>query len=166
MAATLVAQMMRVRKQSIRESLSNFQGVEHRLEKVARIQKVQYINDSKATNVNATYFALESMTGPTIWIVGGVDKGNDYDELLPFVHEKVKAIVCLGIDNEKIKRSFSNIIEDIVEASSMREAVHLAKSFSEPGDTVLLSPACASFDLFKSYEDRGNQFKNEVNKLE
>ena len=166
MAATLVAQMMRVRKQSIRESLSNFQGVEHRLEKVAKINRIQFINDSKATNVNATYFALESMTAPTVWIVGGVDKGNDYDELLPFVHEKVKAIVCLGIDNEKIKRSFSNVVEDMIEASSMEEAVILAASFAEEGDTVLLSPACASFDLFKSYEDRGTQFKNEVSKLE
>jgi len=165
MAATLVAQMMRVRKQSIRESLSNFQGVEHRLEKVAKINRIQFINDSKATNVNATYFALESMTAPTVWIVGGVDKGNDYDELLPFVHEKVKAIVCLGIDNEKIKRSFSNVVDDMIEASSMEEAVILAASLAEEGDTVLLSPACASFDLFKSYEDRGIQFKNEVNKL-
>lgn len=165
MAATLVAQMMRVRKQSIRESLSNFQGVEHRLEKVAKINKVQYINDSKATNVNATYFALESMSAPTVWIVGGVDKGNDYDELLPFVHEKVKAIVCLGIDNEKIIKSFSNVVNDIVEASSMKEAVDLASAFTEEGDTVLLSPACASFDLFKSYEDRGDQFKQIVNNI-
>ena len=165
MAATLVAQMMRVRKQSIRESLSNFQGVEHRLEKVAKANKVLYINDSKATNVNATYFALESMTAPTVWIVGGVDKGNDYDELLPFVHEKVKAIVCLGIDNDKIKQSFYNVVDDLVEASSMKEAVALASSLAEEGDTVLLSPACASFDLFKSYEDRGNQFKEEVNKI-
>lgn len=166
MAATLVAQMMRVRKQSIRESLSNFQGVEHRLEKVAKINRVQYINDSKATNVNATYFALESMTAPTVWIVGGVDKGNDYDELLPFVHEKVKAIICLGIDNEKIKHTFSNIVDNMVEVVNMEEAVLMANSFAEEGDTVLLSPACASFDLFKSYEDRGNQFKNEVYKLE
>lgn len=165
MAATLVAQMMRVRKQSIRESLSNFQGVEHRLEKVAKINRVQYINDSKATNVNATYFALESMTSPTVWIVGGVDKGNDYDELLPFVHEKVKAIICLGIDNEKIIKAFKNVIDDIIEVNNMNEAVNTAKSFAEEGDTVLLSPACASFDLFKSYEDRGNQFKAEVSKL-
>ncbi len=165
MAATLVAQMMRVRKQSIRESLSNFQGVEHRLEKVAKINKVQYINDSKATNVNATYFALGSMSARTVWIVGGVDKGNDYDELLPFVHEKVKAIVCLGIDNEKIIKSFSNVVNDIVEASSMKEAVDLASAFTEEGDTVLLSPACASFDLFKSYEDRGDQFKQIVNNI-
>ena len=165
MAATLVAQMMRVRKQTIRESLSNFQNAEHRLEKVAKINKVQYINDSKATNVNATYFALESMNTPTVWIVGGVDKGNDYDELMTFVHEKVKAIICLGIDNTKIINAFSPIVDLIVEASSMEEAVKLASKASEEGDTVLLSPACASFDLFKSYEDRGTQFKNEVLKL-
>lgn len=165
MAATLVAQMMRVRKQTIRESLSNFQNAEHRLEKVAKINKVQYINDSKATNVNATYFALESMNTPTVWIVGGVDKGNDYDELMTFVNEKVKAIICLGIDNTKIINAFSPIVDIIVEASSMEEAVKLASKASEEGDTVLLSPACASFDLFTSYEDRGTQFKNEVQKL-
>ncbi len=165
MAATLVAQMMRVRKQTIRESLSNFQGVAHRLEKVAKINKVQYINDSKATNVNATYFALESVTTPTIWIVGGVDKGNDYDELLTFVHEKVKAIICLGIDNEKIKHAFANVVDVMVETVSMKEAVQMASKIAEEGDTVLLSPACASFDLFKSYEDRGNQFKQEVANL-
>lgn len=165
MAATLVAQMMRVRKQTIRESLSSFQNAEHRLEKVAKINKVQYINDSKATNVNATYFALESMNTPTVWIVGGVDKGNDYDELMTFVHEKVKAIICLGIDNTKIINAFSPIVDIIVEASSMEEAVKLASKASEEGDTVLLSPACASFDLFTSYEDRGTQFKNEVQKL-
>lgn len=165
MAATLVAQMMRVRKQTIRESLSSFQNAEHRLEKVAKINKVQYINDSKATNVNATYFALESMNTPTVWIVGGVDKGNDYDELMTFVHEKVKAIICLGIDNTKIINAFSPIVDLIVEASSMEEAVKLASKASEEGDTVLLSPACASFDLFTSYEDRGTQFKNEVQKL-
>ncbi len=165
MAATLVAQMMRVRKQTIRESLSNFQNAEHRLEKVAKINKVQYINDSKATNVNATYFALESMNTPTVWIVGGVDKGNDYDELMSFVNEKVKAIICLGIDNTKIINAFSPIVDIIVEASSMEEAVKLASKASEEGDTVLLSPACASFDLFTSYEDRGTQFKNEVHKL-
>lgn len=165
MAATLVAQMMRVRKQTIRESLSNFQGVAHRLEKVARINKVQYINDSKATNVNATYFALESVTTPTIWIVGGVDKGNDYDELLTFVHEKVKAIICLGIDNEKIKQAFANVVDVMIETASMKEAVQMASKMAEEGDTVLLSPACASFDLFKNYEDRGNQFKQEVANL-
>src|SRR5690606_33588990 len=165
MAATVVAQMMRVRKQTIRERSSNFQNAEHRLEKVAKLNKVQYINDSKETNVTATYFALESMTAPTVWIVGGIDKGNDYDELMSFVHEKVKAIICLGIDNTKIINAFSPIVDVIVEASSMQEAVKLAASAAEEGDTVLLSPACASFDLFSSYEERGTQFKNEVHKL-
>src|SRR5690606_35723287 len=153
MAATLVAQMMRVRKQTIRESLSNFQNAEHRLEKVAKINKVQYINDSKATNENATYFALESMTAPTVWIVGGIDKGNDYDALMSFVHEKVRAMICMVIDNTKIINAFSPIVDGIVEASSMQEAVKLAASAVEEGDTVLLSPACASFDLFSSYEE-------------
>ncbi|HLP65681.1 UDP-N-acetylmuramoyl-L-alanine--D-glutamate ligase [Flavobacterium sp.] len=165
MAATSVAQLMRIRKQTIRESLSNFQGVEHRLEKVLKIQNVQYINDSKATNVNATFFALDSMTTPTVWIVGGVDKGNDYTELMSLVHEKVKAIICLGIDNKKIIEAFSNIVDMMVEVDNMRDAVHTAKHIAEKGDTVLLSPACASFDLFQNYEDRGNQFKNEVRNL-
>lgn len=165
MAATLVAQMMRVRKQTIRESLSNFEGVPHRLEKVNRINKVLYINDSKATNVNATYFALESVNAPTVWIVGGVDKGNDYDELMPFVNEKVKAIICLGIDNEKIKHAFSSVVDVMIECTTMNDAVSMASKMAEEGDTVLLSPACASFDLFSSYEDRGDQFKKEVNKL-
>lgn len=165
MAATLVAQMMRVRKQTIRESLSNFDAVPHRLEKVNRVNKVLYINDSKATNVNATYFALESVSAPTIWIVGGVDKGNDYDELMSFVNEKVKAIICLGIDNDKIKQTFSRVVDVMIETTSMKEAVKLAHNMAEEGDTVLLSPACASFDLFKSYEDRGDQFKEEVHKL-
>ncbi|MBL7887595.1 MAG: UDP-N-acetylmuramoyl-L-alanine--D-glutamate ligase [Flavobacterium sp.] len=165
MAATSVAQLMRIRKQTIRESLSNFQGVEHRLEKVLKIQNVQYINDSKATNVNATFFALDSMNTPTIWIVGGVDKGNDYSELMALVHEKVKAIICLGIDNKKIIEAFANIVDMMVEVDNMRDAVHTAKHIAEKGDTVLLSPACASFDLFQNYEDRGNQFKNEVRNL-
>ncbi len=165
MAATSVAQLMRIRKETIRESLSNFQGVEHRLEKVLKIQNVQYINDSKATNVNATFFALDSMTTPTVWIVGGVDKGNDYTELMSLVHEKVKAIICLGIDNKKIIEAFANIVDMMVEVDNMRDAVHTAKHIAEKGDTVLLSPACASFDLFQNYEDRGNQFKNEVRNL-
>lgn len=165
MAATAVAQLMRIRKQTIRESLSNFQGVEHRLEKVLKIQNVQYINDSKATNTNATFFALDSMNTPTVWIVGGVDKGNDYDELMQLVREKVKAIVCLGVDNKKILDTFSNVVDVIVETSGMQEAVKVAQKLSEKGDTVLLSPACASFDLFENYEDRGKQFKNAVQNL-
>ncbi len=165
MAATTIAQLKRIRKNSIRESLSNFQGVEHRLEKVAKIENVQYINDSKATNVNATFYALDSMKTPTVWIVGGVDKGNDYEELLPLVHEKVKAVICLGLDNQKLKEAFSNIVDSLIEVQSMEEAVQQSKLLAESGDTVLLSPACASFDLFKNYEDRGEKFKEEVMKL-
>lgn len=165
MAATSVAQLMRIRKETIRESLSNFQGVEHRLEKVLKIQNVLYVNDSKATNVNAAFFALDSMTTPTVWIVGGVDKGNDYTEVMELVHEKVKAIICLGVDNKKIIDAFGNVVDMMVEVDNMRDAVHTAKHIAEKGDTVLLSPACASFDLFKNYEDRGNQFKEEVRNL-
>lgn len=165
MAATSVAQLMKIRKETIRESLSNFQGVEHRLEKVLKIQNVQYINDSKATNVNATFFALDSMTGPTVWIVGGVDKGNDYSELMSLVHEKVKAIICLGVDNKKIIDAFGNVVDVMIEVDSMGDAVKMAQRLAEKGDTVLLSPACASFDLFENYEDRGSQFKYAVKNL-
>ncbi len=165
MAAASVAQLMKIRKQTIRESLSNFQGVEHRLEKVLKIANVQYINDSKATNVNATFFALDSMTTPTIWIVGGVDKGNDYSELMPLVREKVKAIICLGLDNKKIIDAFVDVVDIMVEVDNMRDAVNTAKHMAEKGDTVLLSPACASFDLFQNYEDRGKQFKVAVQNL-
>ena len=165
MAATSVAQLMKIRKQTIRESLSNFQGVEHRLEKVLKIQNVQYINDSKATNVNATFFALESMTVPTVWIVGGVDKGNDYSDLMPLVREKVKAIICLGVDNKKIINAFGNVVDIMVEVESMSDAVKTSQHLTEKGDAVLLSPACASFDLFENYEDRGNQFKAAVKNL-
>lgn len=165
MAATSVAQLMRIRKQTIRESLSNFQGVEHRLEKVLKIQNVQYINDSKATNVNATFFALDSMTTPTVWIVGGVDKGNDYTELMALVHEKVKAIICLGVDNKKIIDAFGNVVDVMIEVSSMNDAVKMSQRLAEKGETVLLSPACASFDLFENYEDRGRQFKQAVKNL-
>ncbi len=165
MAATSVAQLMKIRKQTIRESLSNFQGVEHRLEKVLKIQNVQYVNDSKATNVNATFFALESMNHPTVWIVGGVDKGNDYNELMPLVREKVKAIICLGIDNRKIIDAFGNVVDVMVEVDNMNDAVRTAQHLAEKGDTVLLSPACASFDLFENYEDRGKQFKQAVYNL-
>lgn len=165
MAAASVAQLMRIRKQTIRESLSNFQGVEHRLEKVLKIQNVQYINDSKATNVNATFFALDSMTSPTVWIVGGVDKGNDYAELMSLVREKVKAIICLGVDNKKIIDAFGNVVDVMVEVGSMSDAVRTSQHLAEKGDAVLLSPACASFDLFENYEDRGNQFKQAVRNL-
>jgi UDP-N-acetylmuramoylalanine--D-glutamate ligase len=145
--------------------LSNFQGVEHRLEHVLKIQNVKYINDSKATNINATFYALDSMEAPTVWILGGVDKGNDYNELLSLVNEKVKAIICLGNDNEKIKRVFENTVDIFVETQSMDEAVKIAYKISEKGDNVLLSPACASFDLFENYEDRGRQFKAAIRSL-
>lgn len=165
MAAATVAQLLKIRKDTIRESLSDFQGVEHRLEKVLKIHNVQYINDSKATNVNATFFALDSMTTPTVWIVGGVDKGNDYNELLALVNEKVKAIICLGVDNKKLIETFGGIVDEMVEVNSMVEAVRQAYRMAEKGDTVLLSPACASFDLFENYEDRGRQFKQAVQNL-
>ncbi len=165
MAATSVAKLMQIRNATIRESLSNFQGVEHRLEKVLKIQNVQYINDSKATNVNATFFALDSMNTPTVWIVGGVDKGNDYNELMSMVREKVKAIICLGVDNRKIIDVFGNVVDIMVEVTNMADAVRMAQRLSEKGDTVLLSPACASFDLFENYEDRGRQFKQAVHNL-
>lgn len=165
MAATTVATLLRIRKETIRQSLAGFSGVEHRLELVLKINNVQYINDSKATNVNATFYALDSMKNPTIWIVGGVDKGNNYSELLPLVNEKVKAIICLGIDNRKIIDAFGNIVETLVEASSMTEAVKMAYRLAEGNNSVLLSPACASFDLFENYEDRGRQFKEAVRNL-
>ena len=165
MAASTVAHLLRIRKQTIRESLENFHGVEHRLESVLKINKVQYINDSKATNVNATYYALESMDAPTVWIVGGQDKGNNYQELFPFVNEKVKAIICLGVDNQKLLENFSSMVDVIIETQSMSEAVKIAYKLAESGDNVLLSPACASFDLFENYEDRGRQFKEAVRNL-
>lgn len=165
MAATSVARLMQIRKATIRESLSDFQGVEHRLEKVLKIQNVQYINDSKATNVNATFFALDSMNTPTVWIVGGVDKGNDYNELMSLVREKVKAIICLGVDNKKIIDAFGNVVDMMIEVTNMDDAVRMSQRLTERGDTVLLSPACASFDLFENYEDRGRQFKQAVKSL-
>ena len=165
MAATTVAKLLNIRKATIRESLANFQGVEHRLEKVLKIQNVQYINDSKATNVNATFYALDSMNSPTIWIVGGVDKGNDYTELMSLVHEKVKAIICLGVENKKIIEAFGNVVDVMIEVTSMNDAVRMAQRMAEKGDAVLLSPACASFDLFDDYEDRGRQFKQAVQNL-
>ena len=165
MAAITAAKLISIRKETIRRSIENFQGAEHRLEKVLKIHHVQYINDSKATNVNATYYALDSMKTPTVWIVGGVDKGNEYKELMPLVREKVKAIICLGMDNSKIKDAFGNVVDLVVETFAMDEAVKVAYKIAERGDTVLLSPACASFDLFQNYEDRGNQFKAAIKKL-
>jgi UDP-N-acetylmuramoylalanine--D-glutamate ligase len=165
MASAMAASLLKVRKDLIRESLEDFEGAEHRLESVLKINGVEYINDSKATNVNATFYALESMQTPTVWIVGGVDKGNDYLELMPLVREKVKAIVCLGLDNKKIVQTFSNVVDLIVETAGAEEATKVAYKIAEKGDTVLLSPACASFDLFENYEDRGNQFKQAVREL-
>jgi len=165
MAAAMAASLLKVRLNTIRESLEDFEGAEHRLESVLKINGVQYINDSKATNVNATFYALDSMQTPTVWIVGGIDKGNDYLELMPLVREKVKAIICLGLDNQKIVQTFGNVIDLIVETAGAEEAVKVAYKIAEKGDTVLLSPACASFDLFDNYEDRGNQFKQAIKQL-
>ena len=153
MAAATVAHLLKIRKQTIRKSLEHFQSVEHRLENVLTINKVNYINDSKATNVNATYYALDTMEAPTIWIVGGIDKGNKYEDLFPLVHKKVKAIICLGKNNFKLVENFENIVEYIVETTSMEEAVSTAYKIAKPGYNVLLSPACASFDLFDDYKD-------------
>ena len=165
MAAATVAHLLKIRKATIRESLEGFQGAEHRLEQVLTINKVKYINDSKATNVNATYYALESMNVPTVWIVGGVDKGNEYSSLFPFVNEKVKAIICLGKDNEALFDAFGNMVDVIIETQYMSEAVKIAYNVAVAGEAVLLSPSCASFDLFDSYEDRGKQFKSAVRNL-
>lgn len=165
MAASMAARLISIRKETIRKSIQNFQGAEHRLEKVLKIHHVQYINDSKATNVNATFYALDSMKSSTVWIVGGVDKGNNYMELMPLVREKVKAIICLGKDNSKVISAFGNVVDLVVETCAMDEAVKIAYKIAERGDSVLLSPACASFDLFDNYEDRGNQFKAAIKKL-
>ncbi|AJW63982.1 UDP-N-acetylmuramoylalanine--D-glutamate ligase [Elizabethkingia miricola] len=162
LAASIAGKLLNISNESIRNSLMTFQAVPHRLEQVAVINDVKYINDSKATNVNAAYYALESVKYPAIWIVGGIDKGNDYTEIEDLVKKKVRAIVCLGLDNEKIIQFFRNKKDLIFETSSMEECVKLCKSIAEPGDTVLLAPCCSSFDLFKSYEDRGDQFKKYV----
>lgn len=165
LASGLAGRILDIRKEIVRESLSDFVNVEHRLEFVAKVHGIEFINDSKATNVNSTWFALESMEQPTIWIVGGVDKGNDYSELLELVQEKVKAIICLGKDNQKIIDTFSGHVETIVEAATAMEAVAYGYRLAKKDETVLLSPACASFDLFENYEDRGNQFKEAVRSL-
>ena len=165
MAASTVAHLLKIRKQTIRESLENFQGVEHRLEKYIKVRGIQFINDSKATNVNSTWYALESINKPIVWIAGGVDKGNDYSMLEDLARKKVKAIVCLGKSNQKLHDAFDGLVANIVDAQSMEEAVRAAYYLARNGDTVLLSPACASFDLFDNYEDRGNQFKKEVRNL-
>ncbi|AZZ58918.1 UDP-N-acetylmuramoyl-L-alanine--D-glutamate ligase [Riemerella anatipestifer] len=162
LAASIAGKILNISNESIRNSLMTFQAVDHRLQEIANLNGVKFINDSKATNVNATYYALESMTQPTVWIVGGVDKGNDYTEIEELVKKKVKAIVCLGIDNQKIIDFFRDKKEFIYNTSSMEEAIKISKSIAEAGDAVLLSPCCASFDLFENYEDRGEKFKAEV----
>ncbi len=165
MAAAIIGQVLNIRKETIRESLMSFQNVEHRLEPVLTIGGVEFINDSKATNVNSAWYALESMEKPTIWIAGGVDKGNDYTLLKELVKEKVRIIVCLGIDNRKIHEAFAQEVDMIVNTTSMTEAVHVSQQLAKNGEAILLSPACASFDLFKNYEDRGRQFKKAVKDL-
>jgi len=165
MAASLAATVVDIRKEKIREALQTFESLEHRMEPVATIRGVEFINDSKATNVNSTWFALESMEKPTILILGGVDKGNDYSLIKELVKEKVKAIVCMGVENRKIHEAFGDIVSLMVNTSTAQEAVQAAFHFANKGDVVLLSPACASFDLFKNYEDRGKQFKQAVKEL-
>ena len=165
MAAGIAGNVLKIRNDVIREALMDFQGVEHRLETVMKVHGIHFINDSKATNVNATWYALESVKGKTVWIVGGVDKGNDYSELFNLVENKVKAIVCLGKDNRRVVQAFTGKVESIVEYGSMEDAVKAAYYLARDGETVLLSPACASFDLFESFEDRGRQFKTAVRAL-
>jgi UDP-N-acetylmuramoylalanine--D-glutamate ligase len=165
LAAGIAARIVEIRSEVVRESLGDFVNVEHRLEFVAKVNGIEFINDSKATNINSTWFALESMEKPTVWVVGGVDKGNDYSELFGLVNEKVKAIICLGTDNQKIIEAFADKVETIVEAKSAMEAVAYGYQLARKDETVLLSPACASFDLFENYEDRGNQFKQAVRAL-
>lgn len=165
MAAGIAARVLEIRKELVRESLSDFQNIEHRLEFVARVHGITFVNDSKATNINSTWYALESFDRPIIWIVGGVDKGNDYHALKPLVKKKVKGIICLGKDNERIKEAFGDLFHYMPEVHSAREAVQCAYQMGEKEDVVLLSPACASFDLFENYEDRGHQFKRAVRAL-
>lgn len=165
LASGITSRILEIRKEVVRESLSDFVNVEHRLEFVAKVHGIEFINDSKATNVNSTWFALESMDKPTVWIVGGVDKGNDYTDLIPLVKDKVKAIVCLGKDNTKIMQEFKDVVEDIYEARTAMEAVAYGYRLAKKDETVLLSPACASFDLYDNYEERGNEFKKAVRAL-
>ena len=165
MAAGISTRVLDLRKEIIRESLTDFKNVEHRLEHVSTVHGIEFVNDSKATNVNSTWYALESFSQPVILILGGVDKGNDYTALLDLVKEKVKAIVCLGKDNKKIIRTFKSLVPQIVETLSAEEAVRISYSLGKKGDVILLSPACASFDLFENYEDRGRQFKKAVRNL-
>ena len=165
MAAGVASRILDLRKEVIRESLADFESLEHRLESVVQVCGVNYINDSKATNINSTWYALESIDTPIVLIMGGVDKGNDYNEIAELVKDKVKGIICLGVDNTKIHEAFEGHIKIIVDTQSMYEAVRYANKIAEKGDTVILSPACASFDLFENYEARGREFKTEVRGL-
>jgi len=165
LASGITGKILEIRNESIRESLSDFKNVEHRLEFVAKVNGIEFMNDSKATNVNSTWYALESMDQQIVWIVGGIDKGNDYEQLIPLVKDKVKAIVCLGLKNEKIIEAFEDVVDEIVETNTAYKAVEASYRLAKKDETVLLSPACASFDLFESYEDRGKQFKNAVRNL-
>jgi UDP-N-acetylmuramoylalanine--D-glutamate ligase len=165
MAAGITGSVLKIRNELIRESLMDFQGVEHRLEQVLSVHGIQFINDSKATNVNSTWYALESLTSKAVWIAGGIDKGNNYEEIIDLAGEKIKALICLGKDNEKLHKAFDQHIETVIDVSSMEEAVQKAYYLAGKGETVLLSPACASFDLFENYEERGWKFKEAVRKL-
>ena len=165
MAAGIATRILDIRKDFVKESLSDFQNVEHRLEYVARIHGIDFINDSKATNVNSTWYALECMQNPIIWIAGGIDKGNDYSELSKLVQEKVKVLICLGKDNKKLIEAFEDKVELVIETKSMDEAIRYAMAAGDIDDVVLLSPSCASFDLFENYEERGNQFKQAISSL-
>jgi UDP-N-acetylmuramoylalanine--D-glutamate ligase len=165
MAAGIAARVLDLRKEVVRESLSDFRSIEHRLEHVSTVHGIEFVNDSKATNINSTWYALESFNKPVILILGGVDKGNDYSMLTDLVKEKVKAIICLGKENKKIVKAFKDVVETIVETGSADEAVKAGYRLGKSGDVVLLSPACASFDLFENYEDRGRQFKKAVKAL-
>ena len=162
MASSTLSDLLRVRKSTIRDCLSGFENEEHRLENVLRINGVNYINDSKAVSVNATYYALESMKSATVWIAGGVDKGNDYDVLLPLVNEKVKAIICIGDNNFKLIETFGSIVDFMIETDGIRDAVRIAYKLAEEGETVLFSPSCASYDRFDGFEKRGQEFKDAV----
>lgn len=165
MAAAVASRILDIRKESIKESLTDFQNIEHRLEFVTKVHGISFINDSKATNVNSTWYALESMNHPVIWVAGGTDKGNDYADLIPLVKEKVKAMICLGVDNSRLIETFADSVSEILETQSMKTAVERAYYMGSPGDVVLLSPSCASFDLFENFEDRGNKFKFAIREL-
>lgn len=165
MANSTLPDLMRVRKETVRDCMSDFENEEHRLENVLRINGVQYVNDAKAVNINATFYALDSVDKAIVWIVGGVDKGNDFESLLPLVNEKVKAIICLGINNHRLIETYGNTVDFMIETTDMNEAVKIAYKLSDAGEVVLLSPGCASYDLFENFEDKGKQFKQAVREL-